>query len=108
MTFIALGAPAIFPGEHLLRDDVGFFSHAAGKQFRGLENRRADLVEVVGAENFAHGVFDKIPESGVRRKKIAGSSDGINFAHSVVSCQWLVASKPDCSARALLPAAFRS
>src|SRR5208283_55535 len=44
LSFIAFGAAAIFPGKHLLRNNVGLFAHAARKKFGRLENGSADLV----------------------------------------------------------------
>jgi len=63
---------AIFPGKHFFRDDVGLFAYAAGKEFGGLENRRADFVEIVGAEDVADGGFDEVPERrfGRRRSRV--------------------------------------
>ena len=74
LSSIAFGAAAIFPGEHFFCDDVGFFADATGEEFGGLEDRRADFVEVVGAKDVAHGGFDEVPERGVGREKVAGSS----------------------------------
>src|ERR1019366_2914084 len=81
LSSIAFGAAAIFPGEHFLRDDVGLFAYAAGEEFGGLEDGGADFVEVVGAEDVAHGGFDEVPERGVGREKVAGSSG--RFDHFV-------------------------
>ena len=74
LSFIAFGAAAILPGEHFFRDNVGLFAYAAREQFGGLEDGRADFVEVVGAEDVAHGGFDEVPERRVGREKVAGSS----------------------------------
>src|ERR1035437_1514362 len=88
LSFIAFGAAAIFPGEHFLRDNVGFFAYAAREQFGGLEDGGADFVEVVGAENVADGGFDEVPERRVVREKVAGSSG--RFDHrSLVVCRAL-------------------
>ena len=85
LTFIALGAAAIFPGKHFLADNIGLFAYAAGEQFRGLENGGADFVEIVGAEDVAHGGFDEVPERGVGREKIARSSGRFDHWSLVVS-----------------------
>ena len=79
---IAFRAAAIFPCEHFFRDDVGLFADAAGKEFGGLEDRCADFVKVVGAENVAHRSFNEVPQRGVGREKVAGSSG--RFDHWVV------------------------
>ena len=78
------------PGEHFFRDDVGFFADASGEEFGGLENGRADFVEIVGAEDVAHGGFDEVPERRVGREKVAGSSG--RFDHSLLASGcWLLA-----------------
>ena len=86
LAFVAFGSAAIFPGEHFFRDDVGLFADAAGEQFGGLENGGADFVEVVGAEDVAHGGFDKVPQRRVGREKVAGSSGRFDHWSLVVGC----------------------
>ncbi len=49
---------AIRPGEHFLRDNVGFRTDAARKQFRMLKNRRADFLESVAAKQVAGDRLD--------------------------------------------------
>ena len=53
----------------------------------GLEDGRADFVEVVGAEDVADGGFDEVPERRVGREKVARSSDGSDHWFGVVSSQ---------------------
>ena len=56
--------PVIVKGVHFLGDDVGLRAHAAREQLRLLENRRADLVVVVGAKNGARHRFHPVPDIG--------------------------------------------
>ena len=87
LPLIAFGAAAIFPGKHFFRDDVGLFAYASGEEFGGLEDGRADFVEVVGAEDVADGGFDEVPERRVGREKVAGSSGRFN-SRSLVAGHW--------------------
>ncbi len=80
---LAGGAGAVFPGEHLLGNDVGLFADAAGKQLGGFEQRSADFVKIVAAEDLAHTRLDKVPEIGVRRQEIAGTANGFDHFDSV-------------------------
>src|SRR5208283_3089922 len=82
LSLIALSTAAIFPREHLLRNNVGLLTHAAREQFGGFENRRADFVKVISAEDIAHSVFDEIPQRRVWRQQIAGSSG--RFDHCMI------------------------
>jgi hypothetical protein len=87
LPFVAFGAAAILPGKHFFRDDVGLFAYASGEEFGGLEDGRADFVEVVGAENVADGGFDEVPERRFGREKVAGSSGGFD-GRSLVAGHW--------------------
>src|SRR5207237_9992941 len=42
------------------------------------QHRSADFVEVVGAKHITHRGLNKVPQLGLGREKIAGSSDGFN------------------------------
>ena len=89
LALVALGAAAILPGKHFFGDDIGLFAYSAGEEFGGLEDGRADFVEVVGAEDVAHGGFDEVPERGVGREKVAGSAgrfDHVRYSLVVVRC----------------------
>jgi hypothetical protein len=86
LAFIAFGATAIFPGEHLFADNVRVFAYASGEEFGGFEDGSADFVEVVGAEDVADGGFDEVPERSVGREKVAGSSG--RFDHWSVVGRW--------------------
>ncbi len=90
LSVIAFRTPAVFPGIHLLCHDVGIFTHAAGEQLRGLENRRADFLEVVGAEHIAHSGLHEVPQRRLRREQIAGASNGFNHVGrwSLVDGRW--------------------
>ena len=68
-------AGAIFPGVHLLGDDVGLFADAAGEELGVLEDGGADLAEAVAGEDLAGDRFDVVPERGFGGKKIAGPAD---------------------------------
>ena len=56
-------AVAILEGVHLLADDVGVFAHAAREQRRLFQDGRADLVVVVGAEDFARDASTLVPDA---------------------------------------------
>ena len=73
--FSLCGAGAVFPGEHLLGDDVGFFAYAAGEEFGGFEDGGADFAEAVAGEEGAGGGFDVVPEGGLVGEEIAGAAD---------------------------------
>ena len=73
-------AVAILPGVHFLADDVGVFADAAREQRRLFEQRRADFLVVIGAEDFARHGLDVIPRRAGGRKNIAGSLDRANRA----------------------------
>ena len=75
---VALGAPAILPRVHFFRDNIGLFAHAASEQFCRLEDRRANFLEVVGAEDIAHRRLHKIPQRRLRRQQVSRSSDSFN------------------------------
>ena len=90
MSSIAFGAAAIFPGKHFFRDDIGLFAYASGEQFGGLEDRRPDFVEVVGAKDVADGGFDEVPQRRFGREKVAGSSGGFD-SRSLVAGHWSLA-----------------
>ena len=92
LRLLAGGAALVFPGEHFLRDDVGFFADAAREQLRVFEDGSANFVEVVAGEDVAHLRLDTVPEVGVGREKVASSADGSNHG-LVASGQWLVASR---------------
>jgi hypothetical protein len=68
LSSIAFGASPIFPGEHFFLDNIRLFANASSEQFSGLEDRSADFVEVVGAEDVPHSGFDVVPERGIRRE----------------------------------------
>ena len=74
--FFAGGAGAVFPGEHLFGDDVGFFAYAAGEEVGGFEDGGADLAEAVAGEDGAGGGFDAVPEGGLVGQEVAGAADG--------------------------------
>jgi hypothetical protein len=65
---------AVPPGEHFFGNNVSFFSHSAGEEFGRFENRRANFLEVVGAEDIAHHGLDVVPQRRIRRQKIARPS----------------------------------
>jgi len=67
-------------GIHFLSDYIRLLTDAAGEEFSLLENGRADFAETERAEDCMRGYFDVIPQDGVRRKKIARTSDGLEFA----------------------------
>ena len=87
LPFIAFGTATIFPGKHFFRDDIGFLANASGEQFGGLEDGRADFVEIVGAEDVADGGFNEVPERRFGREKVAGSSRGSD-SRSLVGGHW--------------------
>ena len=96
LRLFAGGAGTVFPGEHLLGDDVGLFADAAGEQLGGLEQRRADFVEVIVAEDLAHTGFDEVPEIGVGRQEVARTANGFNHCFSS-QCQYCRAATYDLS-----------
>ncbi len=71
-------AVAIVERVHLFADDVGLLAHAARKQSRLFENRRADLLIVVDAKNLARNRFHLIPDGAGRGKDIASAFDCFN------------------------------
>src|ERR1700676_2266468 len=73
----------VLPRIHFLRDNVGLFAHTTRKQFRRLENWRANLLEVVSAEHIPNRRLHKIPQRRLRRQQIACPSHC--FDHSVLS-----------------------
>src|SRR5205807_1554584 len=79
----------VVPRVHLLRNNIRFFANTPRKQTRLLEDRRANLLEVVGAKHIPHRRLHKIPQRRLRRQKIARSSHG--FDHSVPSSQFRIA-----------------
>lgn len=76
LRFFTGGAGAVLPCVHLLGDDVGLFANAAGKEFRGFQDRRADLAEAVAGEDGTGGGFDAVPEGGFGGEQITGAAYG--------------------------------
>ena len=73
------------PRVHFLGDDVGFFTHAAGKERRVLEYRRANLAEVVAGKDGAGGGLDAVPKRGLRRQQVARAAHGFQGTHNLSS-----------------------
>ena len=61
-------AVAVFEGVHFLRNDVGFLPYAAREELRFFEDRGADFVVVVGAENLARDALNAVPYRRVGRQ----------------------------------------
>ncbi len=78
-------AVAILPGVHFLADDIRVFAYAAREQRRFLEQRRADLLVVVGAEDLARHRFHVIPRGAGGRKNVARTLDGLDHNSSLYS-----------------------
>ena len=78
LRFFRLGAAAIFPGKHFFADDIGLFPHGALEELQILDDRGANLAEVVHAEDVAHRSLGKIPKRRLRRQQVAGSADGFD------------------------------
>src|SRR5258706_11144865 len=90
LPFVTFSPPAILPRVHLLGHNVGLFPHPARKQFRRLENRRPNFLEVVAAEHTPHGRLHKIPQRRLRRQQVPRSSNSFNHDNpqpSAISCQ---------------------
>src|SRR5581483_1049151 len=86
---VTLGTPAIFPCEHLFRNDVGLFADAAGEQFGRFEDGGANLVKVVGPEDIASRGFDKVPSRRIGREQVTSSAWGFDHSwHSAIWVQW--------------------
>ena len=83
--FFGLRAGAVFPGVHLLGDDVGFFADAAGEEGGVFEDGGADFAEVVAGEDVAGGGLDAVPEGGFRRQQVARAADGFQGGHGLFS-----------------------
>ena len=58
------GSVAVLESVHFLGDDVGFCAHAAGEELRLFQDRRADLVVVIRAEDGARHGFHAVPHFG--------------------------------------------
>ena len=54
-------AAAILPCVHLFRDDVGLFAYAAGEEFGGFKDGRADFAKGVTGKDCASGGLDTVP-----------------------------------------------
>jgi len=76
-----IGSATVFPGVHLLGDDVGFFPYSSGEEFGGLEDGRTDFSESVTCEDGAGGGLDVVTESGFGREKVAGAADCFESGH---------------------------
>jgi hypothetical protein len=74
LALVAFGAAAIFPGVHLLGDDVSFFANATGEELGGFEDGGADFAEAVPGEDGAGGGFDVVPKRGLRREEVPGAA----------------------------------
>jgi hypothetical protein len=61
LSLLGLGAGAVFPGVHLLRDNVGLLAYTAGEELSVFEDRSADLAEVVACKDTPGGRFNVIP-----------------------------------------------
>src|ERR1035441_133267 len=68
-------AIAVIESVHLLADDVGFFTNSAREQRGFLQNWRANLLIVVGAEKLARDRFHLIPGGAGRGKDVAHALD---------------------------------
>src|SRR6478735_927166 len=78
LAFFALRARALFTGKSLFRDNLALFAHGALKQLQVFDDRRANFLKVVDAEDIADRGLDKVPRFGLRRKQIAGAADGFD------------------------------
>jgi hypothetical protein len=58
---VAVGSGTIFPGVHLLGDDVGLFPYAARKERGVLEDRRANLTKAVACKDRSCGRLHIVP-----------------------------------------------
>ncbi len=76
LRLFGLRAGAVFPGVHLLGDDVGFFADAAGEEGGVFEDGGADFAEVVAGEDGAGGGLDAVPEGRFRRQQVARAPHG--------------------------------
>src|SRR5581483_9829833 len=89
LAFVAFGTPAIFPCEHLFRNDIRFFPHSASEQFGRFEDGGANLVKVVGPEDIASSGFDEVPARRVGRQQVTSSAWSFDHSwHSAIWMQW--------------------
>src|SRR5208283_3308947 len=85
VSLVAFGPSSIFPGKHFLGDNIGFLTNTAGEEFRALENRSTNFLEVVGAKHIPRRRLHEIPQRRVRRQQVSRSSN--SFDHFVLSLQ---------------------
>ena len=67
-------AGAVFPGVHLLGDDVGLLAYSAGEELGGLKDGGADLAEAVAGEDGPRRGLDAVPQVCFGRQQVAGAA----------------------------------
>ncbi len=70
---------AVFEGVHLLLDDIRGLADGAAEQFGLLDNRNANLGEIIGIENLARLGFDPLPSFHLAGKDIGEAFDAGDF-----------------------------
>src|SRR5207244_3315110 len=63
-------------GVHLLADDVGVKPYPAREQLRGLQDRRADLLEAVTREDLPRALLDPMPARHLFGQDVADAGKG--------------------------------
>src|ERR1700687_2307705 len=74
---IRTGLP--FKHIHFFFNDIGLCANCASEECWLLKNRRANFGEAESAEDIARGLFDAVPQRGLRRENVAHAFDGLEF-----------------------------